>query len=70
MAIKLPKRRSKRLSRRKSTLINKAHDLVEFYNINIALIIRNYQTGCYFMYNSVDLESWLPSKEQIISHEP
>ena len=42
IAIKLPKRRSERLSRRKSTLINKAYNLVEFYNINIALIIYNY----------------------------
>ncbi len=42
IAIKLPKRRSKRLSRRKSTLINKAHNLAEFCNINIALIICNY----------------------------
>jgi hypothetical protein len=41
MAIKLPKRRSERLSRRKSTLINKAHELVEFYDIDVALIIRN-----------------------------
>ncbi|PMD52701.1 uncharacterized protein K444DRAFT_481320, partial [Hyaloscypha bicolor E] len=61
------KRRSERLSRRKSTLINKAHELAEFCDVDIALIIRNRQTGRYFTYNSVDLESWPPSKEQIAS---
>jgi hypothetical protein len=70
MAVKLPKRRSERLSRRKSTLIKKAHDLAEFCDVDVALIIRNRQTGRYFTYNSVDLKSWPPSKEQIVSHEP
>jgi hypothetical protein len=70
MAVKLPKRRSERLSRRKSTLINKAHDLAEFCDVDVALIIRNRRTGRYFTYNSVDLKSWPPSKEQIVSHEP
>jgi hypothetical protein len=66
MAVKPPKRRSERLSRRKSTLINKAHELAEFCDVDVALIIRNRQTGRYFTYNSVDLESWPPSKEQIV----
>jgi hypothetical protein len=63
-----PKRKSKRLNRRKLTLINKAHELVEFYNVDIALIIRSYKSGQYFTYNSLDLESWPLSKEQIVSH--
>jgi hypothetical protein len=70
MAVKLPKRRSERLSRRKFTLINKAHELAELCDVDVALIIRNRQTGRYFMYNSLNLESWPPSKEQIVSHEP
>jgi hypothetical protein len=70
MAVKPPKRRSERLSRRKSTLINKAHELAEFCDVDVALIIRNRQTGRYFTYNSVDLASWPPSKEQIASHCP
>jgi hypothetical protein len=49
--------RSKRLSKQKSTLINKAHELVEFYDINIALIIRNHWTSRYFTYNSINLVS-------------
>jgi hypothetical protein len=68
MAIKPPKRRSERLSRRQSTLINKAHELAEFCDINIALIIHNRRTGRYLTYNSVNLESWPPSREQIVSH--
>ena len=68
MAIKPPKRRSERLSKRKFTLINKAHELAKFYDVDIALIIRNRQTSCYFTYYSVDLESWPPSKEQIVRH--
>jgi SRF-type transcription factor (DNA-binding and dimerisation domain) len=55
MAVKPPKRRSERLSRRQSTLINKAYELAEFCDVDVALIIRNRQTGRYFTYNSVDL---------------
>jgi hypothetical protein len=68
MAIKPPKRKSERLNRRESTLINKAHELAEFCDVDVALIICNRKTGRYFTYNSVDLESWPPSKEQIVSH--
>jgi hypothetical protein len=57
MAVKPPKRRSERLSRRQSTLINKAHELAEFCDINVALTIRNRWTGRYLTYNSIDLES-------------
>jgi hypothetical protein len=71
MAVNPPsKRRSERLNRRKLTLINKAHELAEFYDVDVALTIRNRKTGRYFTYNSIDLESWPPSKEQIVSHHP
>ena len=65
-----PKRRSERLNRRKFTLINKAHELAEFCDVDVALTIRNRKTGRYFTYNSIDLESWPPSKKQIVSHHP
>jgi hypothetical protein len=65
-----PKRRSERLNRRKLTLINKAHELAEFCEVDVALIIRSRKSGRYFTYNSLDLESWPPSKEQIVSHHP
>ena len=70
MAVIPPKRRSERLNRRKFTLINKADELAEFCEVDVALIIRSRKTGRYFTYNSVDLESWPPSKEQIVSHHP
>ena len=65
-----PKRRSKRLNRRKFTLINKAHELAEFCDVNVALTIHNHKTSRYFTYNSINLKSWPPSKKQIISHHP
>jgi hypothetical protein len=65
-----PKRRSERLNRRKTTLVNKAHELAEFCEVDVALIIRSRKSGQYFTYNSLDLESWPPSKEQIVSHYP
>jgi hypothetical protein len=68
MAAKPHKRRSERLNRRKSTLINKVHELAEFCDVDIALIIRSRKSGQYFTYNSLDLESWPPSKEQIASY--
>ncbi|PMD36993.1 hypothetical protein L207DRAFT_433051 [Hyaloscypha variabilis F] len=50
MAAKPPKRRNERLSRRKSTLIHKAHELARFCDVDVALIMRNRQTGRYFTY--------------------
>jgi hypothetical protein len=70
MAIKAPKGRSERLSRRKFTLINKVHALAEFCDVDVALIICNRRTGLYTTYKSVDAESWPPSKEQIASQYP
>jgi hypothetical protein len=70
MAVIPLKRRSERLNRRKFTLINKADELAKFCKVNVTLIIRNCKTGRYFTYNSVDLESWPLSKEQIVYHYP
>jgi hypothetical protein len=38
--------------------------------VDVALAIRSHTTERYFTYNSLDLESWPPSKEQIVSHYP
>ena len=70
MAIEHPQRRSERLHRRKATLINKAHELAEFCDVDVALIIRNRRTGRYFTYRSLDHESWPPTQEQIVSYRP
>jgi hypothetical protein len=58
------------MNRRKLTLISKAHELAELCDVDVALIIRSRKSGRYFTYNSLDLESWLPSKEQIVSYYP
>jgi hypothetical protein len=68
MAVTPPKRTSERLNRRKSTLISKAHELAEFCDVDVAVIVRNCKNGRYFTYNSLDLESWPPTKEQIVRH--
>jgi hypothetical protein len=61
-----PRRKNERLSRRKFTLIKKAHELAKFCDVDVALIIRTRKNGRYFTYDSIDLESWLPSKEHIV----
>ena len=70
MTVKPAKRRSERLNRRKTTLIKKAHELAELCDVDVALIIHTRKSGRYFTYNSLDLESWPPPKEQIISLYP
>ena len=67
---RLAKRRSKRLNKRKFTLINKVYEFAEFCEVDVALIICSYKSGRYFTYNSLDLEFWLPSKEHIVSYYP
>lgn len=62
MIINLFKRRSERLSRRKSTLINKANKLAKLCDINVTLIICNRQISYYFTYNLINLEIWPPFK--------
>jgi hypothetical protein len=64
---KTSKRRSQGLSRRQSTFINKADELAEFCDVDVAVIIRNRKNGRYITYNSLDLEPWPPSKERIVS---
>jgi hypothetical protein len=66
MAIK-QKRRNERLGSRKDTLLKKAYEIAKFCDIDVALILRIRKTGRYITDSSLDLESWPPSKEQIVS---
>jgi hypothetical protein len=66
MAIK-PKRRNERLGRRKDTLLKMAYEIAKFCDVDVSLILRIRKTGRYITYSSLDLESWPPSKEQIVS---
>ena len=70
MAVIPPKRRSEMLKRRKLTLINNAHELAKCCDVDVALIIRSRKSGRYFTCNSLDLDSWPPSKEQKASYYP
>jgi hypothetical protein len=65
--ISKPKRRSQRLNRRKETLLKKAYEIGEFLEADVALILRIRKTGRYITLKSVDLESFPPSMEQIVS---
>jgi len=64
--VSISKRKSERLNRRKTTLLNKAYELSEFCEVDVALILRIRKTGRYITYKSIDLESWPPSKDQIV----
>ncbi|KAH8797834.1 hypothetical protein F5884DRAFT_814455 [Xylogone sp. PMI_703] len=67
MTVKERKRRNEKFSRRKDTLINKAHQFARLCDADISLTIRNHKTGRFFTYNSIDSESWPPSKGKIVS---
>jgi hypothetical protein len=65
MATNKSKRRSENLGRRKKTLLKKVYELGKYYDVDVALIIR--QNGQYITYRSIDLESWPPSLKEIVS---
>jgi hypothetical protein len=67
MAVATPKRRSERLLRRKFTLFKKAYEISKFCDMDAAVFLYSRKTGRYFTYRSIDLESWPPSMEQIVS---
>jgi hypothetical protein len=61
------KRKTEKLGRRKETFLKKAHEIAKFCDVDVALTLRIRKTGRYITYNSMDLESWPPSKEQMAS---
>lgn len=67
---RISKRRSERVSRRKDTILKKSHEIAAFCDVDVALFIRNRKTGRLITYKSLDLESWPPSREQIVSACP
>lgn len=56
-----------KLKRRMESLFIKAYEMGEVCDVDIALVIRTRTNGRYVTYDSVNLESWPPSKEQIVS---
>jgi SRF-type transcription factor (DNA-binding and dimerisation domain) len=55
MVVNDRKRRTYNLARRKKTLLKKVYELGKYYDVDVALIIR--QNGQYITYRSIDLES-------------
>ena len=64
------KRRSQRLSRRKETLISKSHEIATLCDVDVALFLRIRKTGRIITYKSLNLESWPPSREQMVIYYP
>ncbi|PMD60267.1 uncharacterized protein K444DRAFT_528830 [Hyaloscypha bicolor E] len=51
-------------TRRKKTLIKKAHELGKFFGFEVALVIR--KQGKITTYQSIDHESWWPTKAEMV----
>jgi hypothetical protein len=64
MAINNRKRKGENLRWRKETLFKKVYELGKYYDVDVALILR--QNGRLFTYRSVDHKSWPPSMEEIV----
>lgn len=52
------------LRRRKKTLLKKVHELGKYYDLDVALIVR--QNGQYTTYTSTDLKYFPPSTKEIL----
>jgi hypothetical protein len=61
------KRRSERLSRRKETLLRKAHEMAKLCDVDVALFIRTHKSGRLITYKSINRQCWPPTEEQIVS---
>jgi hypothetical protein len=61
------KRGSQRLSRRKETLLKKAHEMGMLCDVDVALYIRIRKSGRLIAYKSINRQCWPPTEEQIVS---
>ena len=61
------KKRSQRLSRRKETLIKKAHEMATLCDVDVALFLRLHKSGRLITYKSINRQSWPPTEEQLVS---
>jgi hypothetical protein len=59
------KRKNEGINRRKDTLVKEAHELGEFDDVDVALIIRKH--GRYSTYRSRNHKTWSPSMAEIVS---
>ena len=61
------KKRSQRLSRRKETLLKKAHEIGILCDIDVALYLRHRKSGRLITYKSINRQCWPPTEDQIVS---
>jgi hypothetical protein len=66
MATKV-KKGSQRLSRRKETLLKKAHEMGILCDVDVALFLRYRKSGRLITYKSINRQCWPPTQEQIVS---
>lgn len=55
------------MNRRKRTLLKKAYEMTQKFDVDIALFLRFRETGRITTFKSIDLDSWPPSAEQIVN---
>ena len=61
------KKGSQRLSRRKETLLKKAHEIGILCDVDVALYLRHRKSGRLIIYKSIGRQCWPPTEEQIVS---
>jgi hypothetical protein len=66
MATKV-KKGSERLSRRKETLLKKAHEIGILCDVDVAVYLRYRKSGRLIAYKSINRQCWPPTEEQIVS---
>jgi hypothetical protein len=64
MVVNNRKKITDNLGRRKKTLLRKVYELGKYYDVDVALIIR--QNGQFTPYRSIDLKSFPPSMKEIV----
>jgi hypothetical protein len=64
MVVNNRKKITDNLGWRKKTLLRKVYELGKYYDVDVALIIR--QNGQFTTYRSIDLESFPPSMKEIV----
>jgi hypothetical protein len=64
-----PQAKEERLRARKETLFNKLHEIAILcdVDVDVAFFLRVQETGRMITYKSLDVESWPPSREEMVA---
>ncbi|KAG9241083.1 hypothetical protein BJ878DRAFT_249809 [Calycina marina] len=63
--VNILKQRRKRLRTRKETLLKKLHKIAILCDVDVAFFLRVRETGRIITFNSLDVESWPPSRGEM-----